>query len=106
MRLCAFLCLSIMSTAFGAWPCAALTCGTRAAGTTLICPIGPELSATRGTCVCVGGATTRGSGSRKVASIGTPAAIAAMMLRAIASVGALPYFAAYLDFTSSMTDLV
>jgi hypothetical protein len=35
-----------------------------------------------------------------------PAAIAAMMLRAIASVGALPYFAAYLDFTSSMTDLV
>jgi hypothetical protein len=35
-----------------------------------------------------------------------PAAIAAMMLRAIASDGALPYFAAYLDFTSSMTDLV
>jgi hypothetical protein len=28
------------------------------------------------------------------------------MLRAIASVGALPYRAAYLDFTSSMTDLV
>ena len=35
-----------------------------------------------------------------------PAAIAAMMLRAIASVGALPKRAAYLDFTSSMTDLV
>jgi len=35
-----------------------------------------------------------------------PAAIAAMMLRAIASVGTLPYLAAYLDLTSSMTDLV
>jgi hypothetical protein len=38
--------------------------------------------------------------------MGMPAAIAAMMLRAIASEGAFPYFAAYLDFTSSMTDLV
>jgi hypothetical protein len=35
-----------------------------------------------------------------------PAAMAAMMLRAIASVGGLPYRAAYLDFTSSMTDRV